>query len=41
VLVTGTLDVSASGGSKLTYAGDPKLGKIDVSSGAEVKPAAK
>jgi hypothetical protein len=41
VLVTGTLDVSASGGSNLTYAGDPKLGKIDVSGGAEVKPATK
>lgn len=40
VLVTGTLDVSASGGSRLWYSGDPKLGKIDVSGGAEVKPAA-
>jgi hypothetical protein len=39
VLVTGTLDVSASGGSSLTYSGDPQLGKIDVSGGAEVKPA--
>jgi hypothetical protein len=40
VLVTGTLNVSASGGSSLGYSGDPKLGTVEVSGGAEVKAAA-
>ncbi len=37
--VTGSLDVQASGGAHLEYSGAPQLGKIDVSGGAEVKPA--
>ena len=39
VLVTGTLDVSASGGATLEYSGSPQLGAIHTSGGAEVKPA--
>lgn len=39
VRVTGTLDVSASGGATLVYSGSPTLGRMEVSGGAEVKPA--
>lgn len=38
VTVTGTLDVQVSGGSRLEYAGDPRLGEVDVSGGSEVAP---
>ena len=39
VLVTRTLNVEASGGSRLEYAGDPELGNIDASGGSVVQPA--
>jgi hypothetical protein len=39
VLVTGTLNAEASGGSRLEYAGDPELGTVDVSGGSAVEPA--
>lgn len=38
VLVSGTLNAEASGGSRLEYAGDPQLGSIDVSGGSAVEP---
>ena len=37
--VTGTLTAEASGGSRLEYAGAPRLGSIDVSGGSVVEPA--
>lgn len=38
VTVDGTLDARVSGGSRLEYAGDPRLGEVDVSGGSEVGP---
>ena len=38
VMVTGTLNAEASGGSRLEYSGSPQLGTIDVSGGSEVEP---
>jgi hypothetical protein len=40
VMVQGALNVEASGGSTLEYAGDPQLGAVDVSGGSAVEPAA-
>jgi hypothetical protein len=39
VTVTGTLNVSASGGAHLDYYGSPSIGKTDVSGGAQVNHA--
>lgn len=39
VLVKGALNAEASGGSRLEYAGDPRLGNVDVSGGSSVEPA--
>jgi hypothetical protein len=39
VLVTGSLSVDASGGSRVEYAGSPQLGSIDTSGGSAVEPA--
>jgi hypothetical protein len=38
VNVSGTLNVDASGGSQVDYLGDPTLGTIDSSGGAQVRP---
>jgi hypothetical protein len=38
VNVSGTLNVDASGGSQVYYLGDPTLGVIDTSGGAQVRP---
>lgn len=38
VTVTGTLDAQVSGGSRLQYAGDPRLGEVDASGGSAVEP---
>jgi hypothetical protein len=38
VTVSGNLDAEVSGASRLTYAGNPKLGKIDVSGASSLKP---
>ena len=38
VNVSGTLNVDASGGSQVYYLGDPTLGTIDSSGGAQVRP---
>lgn len=38
VHVEGILDTSLSGGSQLTYYGEPELGDIPTSSGSTIKP---
>jgi hypothetical protein len=38
VYVGGRLDADLSGGSRLTYYGDPELGEIDTSSGSTITP---
>ncbi|MFC2035777.1 head GIN domain-containing protein [Chloroflexota bacterium] len=35
--VSGTLDVDLSGGSRITYSGDPRIGDIDISGGSTIK----
>ena len=38
VTVRGTLDAQVNGASRLTYAGNPKLGQVDVSGASSMKP---